>query len=83
MTSEKRVHDKHIMDLQMSEDGTHFVTASLDRCAKIVDAESLQVLKSYETKNPANSAAISPIVDQVTTLSVGNGYRKSKGRAHF
>lgn len=34
---EKQLHEKHIMDLQMSPDLTHFITASNDRSAKLVD----------------------------------------------
>lgn len=36
---EKQIHEKHIMDLQMSTDLTHFVTASNDRSAKLVDTQ--------------------------------------------
>jgi hypothetical protein len=36
---EKQVHEKHIMDLQMSNDLTHFVTASNDKSAKLIDTQ--------------------------------------------
>lgn len=55
-----QVHDQMIMDLQMSNDGTHMVSASLDKTAKLLDVQSLQVLKTYVTDRPCNSAAISP-----------------------
>ena len=37
---EKQIHEKHIMDLQMSTDLTHIVTASNDRTAKLVDTQA-------------------------------------------
>ena len=42
-----------------------FITASKDNFAKLFDVESLQVLKTYKTDRPVNSASISPIRDQV------------------
>jgi len=37
---ERQIHEKHIMDLQVSTDQTHFVTASNDRSAKLVDTQA-------------------------------------------
>lgn len=62
---EAKLHEKTIQDLQMSPDGTHFVTASVDRSAKLVDTATLEVLKTYGSQVPVNSAAISPIFDHV------------------
>ena len=47
---------------------THFITASLDKTAKLIDADTLEVLKTYETERPLNSADISPILDHVRLL---------------
>ncbi|KAF3932132.1 hypothetical protein ABW20_dc0107712 [Dactylellina cionopaga] len=47
-----------ITDLQMSADKTYFITSSKDKTAKIIDVESLKVLKKFETDTPLNSAAI-------------------------
>lgn len=58
-------HTGQIQDLQMSRDGTMFITASKDTTAKLFDAESLDCLKTYKTERPVNSAAISPIFDHV------------------
>lgn len=63
--AEKQLHEKQVMDMQMSTDGTHFITASTDRTAKLVDTQSLEVLKEYKSAAPINSAAMSPIFDHV------------------
>lgn len=65
MLLEAPLHEKHIMDMQLSPDGTHFITASIDRTSKLVDTQSLEVLKTYRSAVPVNSAAISPIYDHV------------------
>jgi len=36
---EKQLHEKQINDLKMSPDGTHFITASSDKTAKLVDTQ--------------------------------------------
>ena len=53
--------------MRLSQDGTHLVTASSDKTAKIVDVQDLQVLKMYPFDRPANAADISPIADHVST----------------
>lgn len=58
-------HTNGIQDMQMSHDGTMFVTASKDTTAKLFDADTLTCLKTYKTERPVNSAAISPIFDHV------------------
>lgn len=84
-----KVHDKAIQDLQMSADGTHFITASTDCSAKLIDTATLEVLKVYQSNVPVNSAAISPLFDhvllgggqeasQVTTTSARSGRFESR-----
>lgn len=58
-------HTDKINDLQKSADEMLFITASKDNYAKLFDTESFQVLKTYKTDRPVNSASISPIRDQV------------------
>lgn len=58
-------HIGAINDMQLSKDGTMFVTASKDNSAKLFDSDSLLCLKTYKTERPVNSAAISPILDHV------------------
>lgn len=61
----KQLHKGNIMDMQLSKDGTHFITASTDMQAKLVDTETLEVMKTYSFERPCNSAAISPLNDHV------------------
>lgn len=58
-------HSEKVNDLQKGADEMMFITASKDNFAKLFDTESMQVLKMYKTDRPVNSAAISPIRDQV------------------
>ena len=62
----RQLHKGNVMDLQLSKDGTHFITASTDMTAKLVDTESLEVMKTYPFERPCNSAAISPLYDHVS-----------------
>ena len=59
----------------MSADGTHAITASLDKTARLVDVASLEVLKVYKTGRFANSASISPLLDHVV---IGGGQDASQ-----
>lgn len=52
-------------DLQWASDRTYFITSSKDKSAKLWAAQELQVLKTYVTDTPLNSAAITPIKDFV------------------
>jgi len=58
-------HQGNINDLQLSKDGTMFVSSSKDTTAKLFDSESLMCLKTYKTERPVNSAAISPLLEHV------------------
>ena len=58
-------HTHQINDLQYSPDQTMFITASKDHSAKLLDSISFDVLKTYKTGRPVNSAAISPKRDHV------------------
>ncbi|KDN41228.1 putative TIF34-translation initiation factor eIF3, p39 subunit [Tilletiaria anomala UBC 951] len=49
-----------ISDLQFSSDRTFFVTSSKDKSSKLIDTKTLQVLKTYPTDTPLNSASIHP-----------------------
>lgn len=58
-------HTSVINDMQMSKDGTMFITASKDSTSKLFDSENLYCLKTYKTERPVNSASISPILEHV------------------
>ncbi|KAL3150482.1 hypothetical protein ABBQ32_000304 [Trebouxia sp. C0010 RCD-2024] len=75
ITAENRIHDLDIKDMRFSKDGTHFITASGDRTAKIVDAQDLTVMKEFAFERPANAADMSPIADHVV---VGGGQEASQ-----
>lgn len=60
------MHEDAIQDMQMSADGSHVITASLDKSAKLVDVQTFEVLKTYKTGRFVQSAAISPIFDHVS-----------------
>lgn len=55
-----KAHEGIITDIQMSIDGTYFITSSKDKSAKLFDTESLDILKTYQSETPLNSAAIVP-----------------------
>ncbi|KAL3424282.1 eukaryotic translation initiation factor 3 subunit I [Phlyctema vagabunda] len=57
--------DMMITDLQWSPDRTYFITASKDKSAKLINARDLEVMKTYPTDTPLNSAAITPKKDFV------------------
>lgn len=57
-------HDNVVNDIQLAHDKSAFITASKDTTAKLWDPDNLDVLKTFKTNRPVNSAAISPIRDQ-------------------
>lgn len=67
LIASKKAHDGAITDFQFAahDDKQSFITASKDFTAKIWDAQGLQVMKTYSTERPVNSAAIHPTRDEV------------------
>lgn len=61
----KKHHRGNINDIQFNQDQTMFITASKDHTAKLFDTKTMDHMKTYQTKRPVNSAAISPIRDHV------------------
>ncbi|TVY20696.1 Eukaryotic translation initiation factor 3 subunit I [Lachnellula arida] len=57
--------DYSITDIQWSQDRTYFITASKDKSAKIVNVDDLEIMKTYTTDTPLNSACITPKKDFV------------------
>ncbi|KAH6674372.1 putative eukaryotic translation initiation factor 3 subunit I [Halenospora varia] len=57
--------DMMITDLQWSPDRTYFITASKDKHAKLINARDLEVMKTYPSDTPLNSASITPKKDFV------------------
>ncbi|CAI8606540.1 unnamed protein product [Vicia faba] len=58
-------HKKTITSLAKSADGSHFLTGSLDKSAKIWDSRTLSLIKTYVTERPVNAVAMSPLLDHV------------------
>eukprot|EP00850_Spirogloea_muscicola_P019068 SM000183S03962 [mRNA] locus=s183:16269:18475:+ [translate_table: standard] len=63
-------HQKRIASLEVSADGSHFITGSNDKSAKLWDIRTLEALKTYSTERPVNAASISPLLDHVV---IGGG----------
>lgn len=53
-------HQGQVTDLQMSSDRTYLITSGKDKSAKVLSVKPLQILKTYVTETPLNSAAIHP-----------------------
>ncbi|CAA3000176.1 eukaryotic translation initiation factor 3 subunit I-like [Olea europaea subsp. europaea] len=58
-------HKKPITSLSKSNDCSHFLTGSLDKSAKLWDARTLTLIKTYVTERPVNAVAMSPLLDHV------------------
>ena len=63
-------HRKQINSLQFNHDHSMIITASSDHTARIFDAKTLTLLKTFTSDRPLNSAAISPLFNHVI---VGGG----------
>lgn len=61
------IHDLNqpITDLQWSSDRTYFITACKDKTSKLITAKDLEVLKTYPSDTPLNSAAMTTKKDFV------------------
>ncbi|KAL5986114.1 Eukaryotic translation initiation factor 3 subunit I [Asimina triloba] len=71
MESDKETgHQKTITSLSKSFDGSHFLTGSLDKSAKLWDIRTLFLIKTYVTERPVNACAISRVPDHVV---IGGG----------
>lgn len=65
-----QAHGKEIRGMQFSKDRTMFITASIDKTAKLYDTKSMECIKTFKSDRPLNSASISPIFNHVI---VGGG----------
>ncbi|CAM0903551.1 unnamed protein product [Alopecurus aequalis] len=63
-------HQKAISSLSKSLDWSHFLTGSSDKSAKLWDARTLTLIKTYVTERPVNAVDISPTLDHVV---IGGG----------
>lgn len=60
INSNDKAHFENVTDLQMSADGSYFITSSKDKSARIFDTKTLDVIKTFATETPLNSAVIAP-----------------------
>ncbi len=60
-----KVHEEKINTISWDKHKVCFITASNDYRACLVDAKTLDVLRTYQTDRPVNGAVISPIKDHV------------------
>lgn len=65
-------HRDKVVDIQYAWDFTFLISASKDGTAKLFDAETLDILKTYECDRPLNSAHISPL-KECPYVIVGGG----------
>ena len=56
-----RFHTDRVNTLNFNSDKTLLITASKDTTAKLVDPQTLEVVKVYQTERPVNAAVISPL----------------------
>ncbi|KAB1206066.1 Eukaryotic translation initiation factor 3 subunit I [Morella rubra] len=83
-------HKKTITSLSKSADGSHFLTGSLDKSAKLWDIRMLTLIKTYVTERPVNAVAMSPLLDHVVlgggqdaSLVTTTDHRAGKFEAKF
>ncbi|RVW74300.1 Eukaryotic translation initiation factor 3 subunit I [Vitis vinifera] len=64
-------HKKTVTSLSKAVDGSHFVTGSLDKSAKLWDSRTLTLIKTYLTERPVNAVTMSPLLDHGQQPSLG------------
>ena len=71
VVQEVRACTEKLAELSISKDETMLIASSIaDKCAKLLDAKSLEILKTYKTNHPIRTASISPKFRQVV---IGGG----------
>lgn len=58
-------HKKQINDIQMNANQTAIIAASKDCTAKMFDTATLDIIKTFKTERPVNSASMSPLKPHV------------------
>jgi translation initiation factor 3 subunit I len=62
---EKQVHDKKINRLRYNRYQTFCITSSVDCTARLLDAETFSVIKTYKTDRPVNDAVLNESLHHV------------------
>jgi len=58
-------HSKPVMQLAFNKQQTLFATASRDGTSKLFETTNYQLLKTYNTGRPINSASLSPLKEEI------------------
>jgi translation initiation factor 3 subunit I len=61
----KALHRGPIHKMSFDAEKGMFITSSKDGTAKLIDAKSLEVMKTYQTGRPVNCAVLSPLKNHV------------------
>lgn len=56
----KKTHTDRVNRLNFNRDKSMIITGSRDNCAKLLDPNSLEIIKTYRTDRPVNGAVIHP-----------------------
>lgn len=56
----QKIHDGRVNRLTFSVDKTMVVTASADTTAKLINPDSLEVIRTFKTSTPVNGAVLHP-----------------------
>lgn len=56
----RKAHDDRINRITFNRDKSMFITASKDCSAKLIDPNTLEIIKTFRTERPVNGAVISP-----------------------
>ncbi|KAH7091787.1 WD40 repeat-like protein [Auriculariales sp. MPI-PUGE-AT-0066] len=59
--SNQKAHMEAVTDIQLAPDRSYFITSSRDKTAKLHETATLNVLKTYATETPLNSASVAPV----------------------
>jgi translation initiation factor 3 subunit I len=57
---ESKIHDESIKSVFFSNTRAEILTSGLDKCAKIIDVESLKIQKTFKSTVPVNYAIFTP-----------------------
>ncbi|XP_074285180.1 eukaryotic translation initiation factor 3 subunit I-like [Silene latifolia] len=68
-------HTDSVTSICLSADGSHFLTGSHDKTAKLWDTRTLTLLKTYASERPVLAVTMSPLLDHVV---LGGGLDASK-----
>ena len=89
LLAKAKIHDDKINCLNFNKEKTLFITGSKDTTAKLINPETLKIIKTYFTEKPVNGAVISDLhphvivgggqdAREVTTTKASSGQFESR-----